>query len=63
MQLEQKKLTMKVVVNKYIMKLGECHKHVAEYEWMNHSHVLDLVISNPEMRHILCTDFAVMPHL
>ena len=52
MQLElmQKWLPMRIVLDKFITKLEECHKHIAEYQWTNHSHILDLVMSNPERR-------------
>ena len=48
---------MKDVLRKMIMQLEICCLHVGQYQWINHAQRLDLIMSNPDVSCVICTDF------
>ena len=42
-----------------IIQLGIFRIHVGQYQWVNWARKLDLVMFNPELCRVFCTDFGV----
>ena len=57
LELNRKNLTVKEILKKMTIQLGMCRLHVRQYQWINWARKLDLVMSNPELCRVLCTNF------
>ena len=60
LELSRTKLAVKDVLKKMIMQLGICRLHVGQYQWINHARRLDLIMSNPDVSRVICTDFGAL---
>ena len=57
LELSCTKLAVKDVLKKMIVQLGICRLHVGQYQWINHARKPNLVMSNPDVSCVICTDF------
>ena len=56
LELNCTKLDVKDLLKNMIVQLGIYHFHVRQYQWINWARKIDLVMSDPEICRIFCTD-------
>ena len=57
LEFSRTKLAVKDVLKNMIIQLGICRLHVGQSQWINHVRRLDLIMSNPDVSRVICTDF------